>query len=159
VRIGYLINYSTGNLEYYDLSNFVKLGDVILHDGSLQEGYPGAFDIATSSDGSYGFISHITSGKGDDCLFGYPCPGEVSVIEINNNGEPTLVDVDNDSSTTSEGAPQWITRISLDYLVEWSEPPYITYLYPLSMKTVKITEDVLSYNYKDKDAKDKYQNN
>jgi len=151
-RIGYLINYSTGNLEYYDLSNFVKLGDVILQDGSLQEGYPGAFDIALSSDGSYGFISHITSGKGNDCSNGdEPCPGEISVIEIQNDGTATLIDVDNDPTTRSPGAPEGITRIEMPVYEEHIGEPKIRYFYALSARTVNITNDRTTYNYRDKE--------
>jgi hypothetical protein len=142
----YLVDYASGNLEYYDASNFTKMGTVALQAGPLE--WPGAYDIAFSRSGDTAFVTHITDGTGVMCENVQPCAGGISVLSIAVDGTPTLIDADL-SAPATPGAPAGITRLPVpSALTELGER-----FYPLSARTVMITDNVGTYTYRDKERK------
>lgn len=142
----YVVDYASGNLEYYDASNFAKMGTVSLQVGPLE--WPGAYDIAFSRSGDTAFVTHITDGTGVMCENNQPCAGGISILSIGADGAPTLLDADPTRPDTP-GAPAGITRLPVPTaLVGLGER-----FYPLSARTVMITDNVGTYTYRDKERK------
>jgi hypothetical protein len=143
-RLIYATDYHSGNLVWYDASNFIRKGMVRLQDPAAPLDQPRAFELTMSRDGSTMFASHVTSGfpNPDDPL--NPGPGRISVLNLAADGAPTLYDVDQDPATTSAGAPpgSGITRLMVK-----ADPN--TWIYPLSIKAVSITDGVNPYIYQE----------
>jgi YVTN family beta-propeller protein len=144
-RMLYATDFNSGNMAYYDASNFEKEGAVQLQNLAQPLAYPGAFDMAISRDGSTMFVGHITSGALGP--WGNPIPGGVSVLTLDGQGNPTLFDVDT-SDAGSPGAPDAITRIAL-YAAPSGPVPEQANFYPLSLKALSITDDATSYLYRE----------
>jgi hypothetical protein len=143
----YAVDYNSGNLEVYDASNFTGLGSVQLQNPAAEPGLPRTFDLTMSRDGGTMFVSHITSGMIEEPPPPWPInptPGGITVLTLAAEGTPTPYDVDQDSNTTSEGAPagSGITRLELN-------ADGYSVIYPLSVKAVSITDGVSPYTYRD----------
>jgi hypothetical protein len=145
----YMLDSTTGDMSYYDAANFDKDGDVQLQNPLLPFFLPGAFDIALTSNGYEGFVSHITSGFSDPGII--PTSGGLSWLIFDDYGAATLEDVDNDCETTSLGAPEGITRAKLCV----GDPPDCVgtnnYFHPLSVRIVTLATDVPGYTPHDRE--------
>jgi hypothetical protein len=150
-RVLYALDKTSGDMSYYDASNFVKSGDVPLQYPDSFPEAPKAFDQALfNDDGWQGFVSHVTSGA--ETYTANPIPGGLSWLEFDEYGVPTLKDVDDDCETTSPGAPEGFTRVKLcDGDPGDCEEGYNAYFYPLSVKIVTLSVDVPDYSPQDRE--------
>jgi hypothetical protein len=147
-RVLYALDKTSGDMSFYNASNFSKSGDLQLQcAGSFPEA-PKAFDLAVFPDGYNGFVSHVTSGT--ETYQANPIPGRLSWLDIDiyEYGVPSLRDADDNPDTTSPGAPTGKTRV--DLCVGDSadcDEGYNAYFYPLSIKIVNLATDVPGYEF------------
>ena len=149
----YSLDAVSGNMICRDASNFVPLDIdgstagvqdmLVLQDPQTNPTTATAFDLALvlTGDGEEGFVTHVTSGTDTGTN---PTPGGLSWFTINWEAEhaPVLKDVDGNAQTTSQGAPEGITRARLCV----GDPPDCAagnnaYFYPLSIKIVNLATD------------------
>lgn len=138
-------DFYSGNLKIADASNFEVKQTIVLQDPEIAHFDPGAFDVAVSEDGRYAYVAHMTQGTAHISPPPWNPSGSISVIELKNDQFPSmpphLIDIDNDPSTTTLGAPAGITRI---------EPPQDWRFVPLSIEDVSVFKTVAQYNVGDK---------
>jgi YVTN family beta-propeller protein len=99
----YVIDASSGNMFLFNGASLSYTENI-----QLQNGNPAllsAYDLELSEDGRVGYVAHVTAGDGSSTP-----SGGISVVDLLNK---TPIDSDNNSSTTSIGAPSGITRINV----------------------------------------------
>jgi hypothetical protein len=149
-RVLYSLDSATGNMKYSDASNFIQLGDLQLQDPAYPPSsqYPEAFDIAT--DGYEGFVSHVTAGLSCGTSERYIIPGNLTWLNVDENGIPSVQSADNDCEQESPGAPEGITRA---WLCAGDPPDCETApdsnFYPLSIRIVTLASDVPDHVFQD----------
>ena len=146
-RTLYALDKATGDMSYYDVANFVKLGNLVLHDSTPPSaGTNTVFDLAVVQSGFEGFVTHVTAGTDTGTN---PTAGGLSWIALDND-PPYLLDVDDDPDlgTTSPGAPNGYTRVKL-CAGSHCEDGTNAYFYPLSTKVVVLSTDVPGYVFTD----------
>lgn len=100
----YIVDGAAGNLYVYSAVNFDLLHTVVLQNPSTSPVQRwAAHQVQVSGDGAYAYIMHVSNG-----INGAPPNGSISVVDLT---DYTLVDFDNNTGTTSSGAPSGITRI------------------------------------------------
>jgi len=131
----YSIDYSKGNLQIYDGSNFKYEGKIILQNPNLNYYGFGAIDLAIDSN-NFGYIIHQTTGLEEypeGANVWNPTFGGISVVDFKTN---ELIDIDGNPQSTSDGAPDGYTRIDLN-------------LYPYSISILKLQRNIENYQVGD----------
>jgi DNA-binding beta-propeller fold protein YncE len=130
-RTLWVTDYAAGNLQRYDAANLEYQGTLPLQDPNQPyEGY-GATDVAVDSQGT-AYVIHQTTGLEaypEGSPYWNPAYGGISLVDT---AAGEVVDWDGDEMTTSDGAPDGISRIPLD-------------LYPLSIAILRLDRDPGQY--------------